>query len=361
MDNRARVWVVILSTLLLICATLWLTLPGYIERRVHARAAPVDYTRLQLDRARDRLDRYEGDRRLLDEAKGILDKLERNDSRNPDVRVQMARYYIKGAQIDGGTYHGRMMFSAREELQAALASDPNHAEAHLLLGHLYTAAGQYKAAEAEFAVARRLGTRSPWLEVNVAEMEMHTGRARQAADRLQRFIDGQPEDRRALVGAYSVIEKAYVVLGDLDSADRAYRAEIELDPRSAWSRGNYAAFLLFRRGDADGAIRYAGEALELMHYGNGVFIQAAALYTKWATLRLTDGGREESEKYLDAARKIHPDMIDMARRLRRYPTMRTTLEAFRSMGVAEVDAGGERPDPVRRGHAAPPPIPAAPG
>jgi Tfp pilus assembly protein PilF len=54
--------------------------------------------------------------------------------------------------------------------------------------------------------------------------------------------------------------------GDAAAEERVYERLLELDPKGAWTRGNYAGFLIRRQQD-DRAIEMAQAALKIMDYG----------------------------------------------------------------------------------------------
>lgn len=292
------------------------------------------YYDLQLDKIKTLIDSYEGDGRVLEQAKNSLDKLLRGYARYPEVHIQMARYYMHRSTIDGRSYHGRMVAAAERETQEALRIDKNYAPAHLFLGHIYSFTGRYSLAETELETAKQLGSESPWLEIRYAELERRTGHADQTIDRLNKFIGSKPEPD-VLTAAYQELGSAYSKIGDLDGTNRAYKKVTELEPDDAWAQGNYARFLLFYRGDFNGAIKYAAKALQIMPYGHAAYTLAGGFYAKWAHLRLAQQDPAEAEYYLNLARELYPDMGRMMAEMSRYPKMQVTVQAFRAVGVSE--------------------------
>jgi Tfp pilus assembly protein PilF len=73
------------------------------------------------------------------------------------------------------------------------------------------------------------------------------------------------QTRSQLSGSYTVLQEVYFARGDGEAEGRAYERELELDPEGAWTRGNYANFLL-RHEEYDRAVEAAQAALKLMDY-----------------------------------------------------------------------------------------------
>ncbi|MDB5923310.1 MAG: ankyrin repeat and protein kinase protein 1-like, partial [Betaproteobacteria bacterium] len=67
-----------------------------------------------------------------------------------------------------------------------------------------------------------------------------------------------------------------------DQAEEAYRNSVKLDPASPWKHKHYAFFLLYTRGDYEGALFYSGKAMELLQHSQFRKLAASAMYAKWA-------------------------------------------------------------------------------
>jgi Tfp pilus assembly protein PilF len=161
----------------------------------------------------------------------------------------------------------------------------------------------------------------------------------------QRLDKENKPQRKALVEYYARLATLRQQQRNLVAADAAYRQMLRVNPNSAWNHGNYASFLLFQRGNADGAITEANRALGIREYGMGRWTLGAAQYCKWAQLR--SARSVEAQHFLNLARANSPDpdsvMVQAGLAAGSAPSIRKMIEALRETGVS-LDARDEHGD-----------------
>ena len=108
--------------------------------------------------------------------------------------------------------------------------------------------------------ADRLGSTSPWLHINWADIHIDEGRHEEAAKRYREVLKSGGDDRRANTAAYEGLIKYFKSTDNLDAADRTYREAIAAEPENAWNYGNYAEFLLCTKDQYDLAIARARDS-----------------------------------------------------------------------------------------------------
>lgn len=257
------------------------------------------------------LDSWRGDPSVLEEARARLDRILLDDPKSAAAYREYARYHIMAGFIRNDDVIPRSLTAAEQSLKTALRLNPNYAEAYVLAGHLYFLQRRNTEAKAALVKAEGLGTSDPWLHNNWADILMAEGKSEEAASRYQRVIDSGTRNAKAMTSAFDGLVHYYQRTGRLADAETMYRRKIAYEPGTAWSYGNYAAFLLCRKDDADAAIRQFKTALGLMNYGVARAGLAAALYRQWAA-ESSRGQREEAGATLSEAMRLRPgDPVDV--------------------------------------------------
>lgn len=228
------------------------------------------------------LDSYRGDTSSLETARiELLDILKENPRYAPAHR-EMARYFIKRGTVRNFEFAPGSLEAADSAIKSAIEIDPNFAEAFVLRGHLYRLMKRHSEARAALEKADTLNTNDPWLQNNWADLLIDEGKYADAAQRYEGVINRKTVDRNATAAAFQGLTILYRRLGSLDKEDETHRKLILFGPDSAWVYGNYGAFLLCVRDDAEAAIVQFRKALEKMNYGVARIGLAASLYRKLA-------------------------------------------------------------------------------
>ncbi|MFO0616978.1 MAG: hypothetical protein U0414_30565 [Polyangiaceae bacterium] len=106
---------------------------------------------------------------------------------------------------------------------------------------------------------------------------------------------------------YRELEEVDVALRRFREAGAVHRRMIELEPESAWAKGNYALFLL-HLGDIEGAITNAEAALETASYGAAHHALALAYAERGARQLWDDGDRAAARRSFETALKHWPGL-----------------------------------------------------
>jgi len=107
------------------------------------------------------------------------------------------------------------------------------------------------------------------------------------------------------VSALQVLAEVYEKIGDYEAAAQAHVREIDLEPKEAWLKGNYASFLI-RRGEYDAAIAMAKKALAQMDYGVAHHTLAKAHCVKGEQHLWDRNNAEAARKEFEAADAASP-------------------------------------------------------
>ena len=276
----------------------------------------------QYEQARELNDAWRGEGAYLDEARRILDSIVQSDNRFAPAYFEIGRLEIMDGYINNTKFSEGSLEAAEAAILKAIELEPDYAEAHALLGHLYTRSGNYEAARSSLEKAEFIGTKSPWLNINWGDLLVRVGEHEAAFDRYMQVIEDGTDNRKAYSSALTGVQRYYEQAGELDLADEWYRKELEYEPESAWSWGNYAAFQLYSLGDEDGAIASAETALGIMDYGMGRMTLACALYTKWARLMDEGSSGNEAAQYFSRAYQSYKNIDRAAMTLNSYEPTR---------------------------------------
>ena len=276
--------------------------------------SPIDKKYKERDRAsfarfnaaRSILNSWRGEKVMLKRADALLQGVLGKDPEFAPAYREYGRLAIMAGFINSEESADPPMVVAEKMIWRSIEIEPDYADAYVLLGHLYANMNRYGDAENALRKAEAIGTEIPWLDLNWAELLDKTGRYEEALSRYRGVVERGTSNRKAYAAALDGVATTLIRLNRNDEAKEGYQALIEYEPDSAWNWGDYASFLLYRYGDADGAIENASKALSLMDYGMGRFTLACALYTKWARLQGDPATSHEAQPYFDRAWALYP-------------------------------------------------------
>lgn len=262
------------------------------EDQASGRIAADSRYQASLDEAVVLLDSWRGDSSVLNTARAKLDDILRANPNVAAAHREYARYHIMSGYISGNRIKPASLAAAERSLNESLRLDPRYAEAYVLAGHLYFLQNRMADAMDALVKAQTIGTADPWLPLNTADVLIAQGMLDEAALKYQSVIASGTKNSKAMLAAFSGLIRFYENTGQFQNADETYKRKIAYEPQSAWSHGNYAAFLLCTKDDAEAAITQFRMALDLMNYGMARSGLAAALYRKWA---MGEDGRQPSD------------------------------------------------------------------
>lgn len=272
------------------------------------------------------LDAYNGNGAVLEEARAELSEVQKAYPRYAPAYRENARYMIMRGHINSQQFQPGSLEAADVSLKNALDINPNYAEAFVLYGHLYKLMGRNQDALRALQTAEKLGANDPWLQNNWADLLVAEGKFEEAARRYRKVIDSQTTNQKALGTAFDGLINYYTAMDKLNEADEMYQKRISFQPDGAWGYGNYAQFLLCRKGEFDGSIVQSRKALAIMNYGVARYWLAAALYGKWA--QSTVKGTSDTAKYLVEAQALYADPREFVRNTGRCPSLSVIAEAL---------------------------------
>ncbi|MBK8187403.1 MAG: hypothetical protein IPK77_09310 [Cellvibrio sp.] len=290
--------------------------------------------------ARALLDGWQGQRVLLVNANALLLEVLNKDPNFAPAHREYGRLFIMSGLINSNNIVKENLDVAETSILKSIEIEPAYADSFVLLGHLYTVTKKYSDAEVALKKAEEIGTETPWLDLNWADLLVHQAKYLAAITRYEKVIQSNTANRKAYLSALSGITDVYYNIGDYNKVNDSYKKQIAYDPKSAWVRGNYAGFLLFTFNDVDGAIKNAEQALEIMNYGLGRFTLACALYTKWAQLKSDPVTSTQAQVFFEKAWAIYPNPQAVIDGTRSYPYTKVTAIALENWLLENPEYGG---------------------
>lgn len=264
-----------------------------------------------VEQAATLLDGYFGDRNVLREAADLLGQARAADPDYAPLYVEASRLTIKGGHLFNEEFAGGTLEAAEFWLKKAIELDPEHPDAHVVMGHLLRKTGECPRALEHLDKAKALKTSNPWLQNNYADCLEASGRQDQAKEIFDQVIahgvGSDAASRNAYVDAATKLQW-YAAVAGVNREVRRYAelATAAAAPKDAWTWGN-VAMPLFLMGQNDEAERYARKALSIMNYGPGREALALTLYSKWARhMRPEDA--PAAEPIFDEAYALFPDL-----------------------------------------------------
>lgn len=205
-----------------------------------------------VDKARDLLDIWYGEDRILSQARVLLDaELDRHPD-NHEALLELARIAVMTM-----THKGNVQALAL--IDEALEIAPDFADAFVLRGHVLTNLGRDGEAFEALQHAQTLGTESPWLLLNRAALHTRQGVIAMAALECQQVIDSDTTNPKALFAAWDCREPWLMQQRDFVALEQSFRARAEIN-RAPPLLAKYARFLCEDVGRCAEALPLAREA-----------------------------------------------------------------------------------------------------
>lgn len=293
---------------------------------------------LKFDKAREILDSWGGEGEKLKEVDILLrEVLSKDDTYAPAYR-EFGRYYIMKGFVKDDMFKNGSLNPSETSILKSLEIEPKYADSYVLLGHLYTKMKRYSEAEKALLEGEKIGTETPWLQLNRAELLKVTGKYSEALESYQKVVSKRVVNHKSYANALSGVTNMYWDMREYDKANDGFKKELEFSPHDAWILGNYANFLLFSFNDVDGAIEKGQQALDVMNYGVGRFILACALYTKWALLNRNVISSPQAKIYFDRAWSLYPYPDEVIEKTKGYANTAITASALQNWLVTHPDA-----------------------
>lgn len=201
----------------------------------------------------------------LNEAARLLDRAEAAQSDYAPIHVQRARHTFKSGFIRTGKYKPGTLESAHAQIDKALSLEPNLVDAMIVKAYVYSFENNRGSARRWAEKAVQQAPDSPLAHLVVLEVAAKDDRVEDAIASAKRVFE-LTESARIRAGVCGALMDVYGHLKDHDAKEQMYLAMMRYKPTSAWTRGNYAQFLV-NRGRYDEAIPMAKSALAMMDYG----------------------------------------------------------------------------------------------
>lgn len=240
-----------------------------------------------------------------------LELLRRVQRDRPDyalVYVELARVTYKAGYLQRDQYRPDALERAHALLRRAAELDPDLYDLHLRLAYLLHFKKDNAGARQEAARAERIKPGDPQTQLVLSAIAADDGNDDEVVQHARAVIEAGAEPE-LLSQAYATLGEVYRTRGEWEAADEIYRSEINLDPQSAWAKGNYADFLV-GRGRHDEAIVWAQGALAQWDYGaaRGTLSDA---YARKALAALRRNDEKSCAALLDQADRVHPGRADL--------------------------------------------------
>jgi WD40 repeat protein len=246
-----------------------------------------------------RVDRYSGDRRLLDEAEALLEDMRKANSRSALALAGLARVAFRRSALRADTYDPDLLNRALELSSQAISLDPTLPDGYVVRGFALNAKKDAAGARAAAAMALKLAPTMIRAQ-SLAETLAEDSGDLDGAEKILRNMLSRPIEQHWAGVVFGDLATLYEKAGDLDAAGEARRREVDLEPESAWAKGNYASFLI-RKGDYEGAIGMAKQALSQMDYGAARLTLADAYCLKGEEALWDRGETSAARQAFDAA------------------------------------------------------------
>lgn len=202
---------------------------------------------------------------LLFKAAAVFQELLGKNPRSALAYTGLAIVCYQNGYSSGDDYDPDALARAESLALKALELDPNEFDAHATEGRIAFYQHQNTRLLQRIEAMKTLRPDAPETDLLLAEMQASLGFTETALQSCERAIE---RDKAGALGTkpHLIALRNYQQLGQYEKAAAHARKCIELDPASAWARGNYAR-LLNDMGDFDQAISLSKQAIAIMDYG----------------------------------------------------------------------------------------------
>jgi tetratricopeptide (TPR) repeat protein/peptidoglycan/LPS O-acetylase OafA/YrhL len=207
--------------------------------------------------------------------------------KSPDLvrpRIFLARAYIKRGEIS----------KAREQLEMAIALNPEEPEIYFHMGNIYHIAGEMKKAMESFEEALKFKPDYIRAMTNLAILNAKMGDREKALFLLTKALSIEPDDPAINMN----IGVLYGNSGDLDKAISSFEKALKIDPKNIKTISNLA-YALIQKGDLNLAIEKYKEALSIEPENKEILLDLGTAFIKKGMLH-------EAMERFNKVKKIDP-------------------------------------------------------
>lgn len=276
------------------------TVLAVFAARTTAQASVTVEVATEIKQASELLDQWNGGNDHLLRARVIVDRVLQTHPDYAEAHRLQARLLLSEGFRSRRNYMPGTLEAAARSVDRAITLAPDDPENHLLRARIHRLESQWAKGEAALLKAEQAGADPAWVAIQRGDILDDQGRWKEAAAYYRQVLASTRATKAQRDAASSGMLAYYNLSGQLDSAERVYRAQIKDDPAFAWGYGNYAAWLLCWREDVDAALVQARKARALMDYGHARMVETAALYDRWSAHVLANRQAQADEAWQQA-------------------------------------------------------------
>ena len=181
-----------------------------------------------------------------------------------------------------------LLFPAR-----SLSAVPSVAYRHYLQGVLHEKEGQPQKALEEYREASKLDPSSPFLQLQMAGLELQMGHADEAMKSAEKAVELDPENAKN----HYLLGQIYWAKGEPGLAEKSFQKTLQLDPE--WTEVRLALCQIYASENSDKAEACLKKYLETAH-------QSPEIYYQMALLCYKKGDHEGARKHLKTVLDLEP-------------------------------------------------------
>lgn len=289
------------------------------------------------------LDEWQDQKDVLEQATQKLYRALTLDPAYAGAYVQVCRLQIMSGYDAGRAFAPMSADTARKAIMKAIALDPSNGYARVLSAHLFVQSGRLADAKLELLEAEKIGTDSPWLAINWAQVYERQANVELAARYYESVIKSGTTAKKALGLAYGALARIELLKRNWSKAEEYHAGQLKVEPANPWSRINYAAALAFS-GRFEQALPHAREAVRVRDNDAARHMLAISLYGRWATRVASGADQAAADADFAEARSLMPDLKHVAVETSAHPSLKIIANALVRQRLVDQADVYRRPD-----------------
>lgn len=246
---------------------------------------------------------YRGRPEILNHAYQITVRQKKETPELPECDFRMASIILAAGQLpmkgDINRYSERAMASAKSLLTPHINDEKIREGVVYQLFGIAMSGDDFKRAQELISIAEKNGFKATSIKNMQAIYAYSQAKYMETVERINELVEMD-----SAWESMALLAKAYDRLGNTKILEDYHQRSVSRSPTDPWILGNYAKFLLHKKGDYTGAIKYGERAMDVMMYSS-IIGNTAMAYHVAAADYLKKGDKSKAAEFYREGMKLN--------------------------------------------------------